>query len=191
MATRYGVGAIAPSGNAGHIADMARSHTALFTATGAAWATILASAVALGGALASERWLGLVPCALCLWERWPYRLAIALGLIALVLPRRAARWVLTAAACTALAGAGLAATHVGVEQGWWPSPLPECAAPSLGGGSVAERLARMPATVSKPCDEPTFLVPGLPVSMAAMNLVLALALAGFLAISLGKQRGTT
>jgi len=171
---------------------MVRSRGALFTATNAAWVTILASAAALGGALASERWLGLVPCALCLWERWPYRVAIALGLITLALPRRAARWVLAAAACTALAGVLLAATHVGVEHGWWPSPLPECAAPSFGGGSVAERLARMPATVSKPCDEPTYLVLGLPVSMAAMNLLLALALAGFLAISIkaisiGKQ----
>jgi len=190
------VDAIAPSGNAGHIVGMARSRPAPFTTVLlsrkiAAWAAVLASAAALGGALASERWLGLVPCALCLWERWPYRLAIALGLIALAAPRRVARWTLAAAAAAALAGAGLAATHVGVEQGWWPSPLPECAAPSLGGGSVAERLARMPATPSKPCDEPTFLVPGLPVSMAAMNLILALALAGFLAISVGKHRGTT
>ncbi len=156
---------------------------------GAAWITILASAAALGGALASERWLGLVPCALCLWERWPYRVAIALGLAALALPRRAARWALAAAVLAVLAGAALAATHVGVEQGWWPSPLPECAAPSLGSGSIAERLAHMPATVSKPCDEPTFLVPGLPVSMAAMNLALALALAVFLAMSIRKQRG--
>jgi len=152
---------------------------------------VAASAVALGGALASERWLGLVPCALCLWERWPYRLAIVLGLLALVVPRRFTRWALAAATLAVLAGAGLAALHVGVEQGWWPSPLPECAAPSLGGGSIAERLARMPATVSKPCDEPTYLVPGLPVSMAAMNLALALALAGFLAMSIRKQRGTT
>ena len=169
---------------------MAQSRTFPFDARGAAWATILASAAALGGALASERWLGLVPCALCLWERWPYRVAIALGLLALALPRRAARWALAAAALAVLSGAALAAVHVGVEQHWWPSPLPECAAPTLGGGSIAERLARMPATVSKPCDEPAFLLPGLPVSMAAMNLGLALALTGFLAISVGKQKGT-
>ena len=169
---------------------MVRSRTSLFDARGAAWATILASAAALGGALASERWLGLVPCALCLWERWPYRVAIALGLLALALPRRAARWALAAAALAVLSGAALAAVHVGVEQHWWPSPLPECAAPTLGGGSIAERLARMPATVSKPCDEPAFLLPGLPVSMAAMNLGLALALTGFLAISVAKQKGT-
>jgi len=156
-----------------------------------AWITVAASAAALGGALASERWLGLVPCALCLWERWPYRVAIGLGLLAAVLPRRWARAALAGAGLAMLAGLGLAATHVGVEQGWWPSPLPECAAPVLGSGTMAERLARMPATVAKPCDEPTFLIPGLPVSMAAMNGALALALAGFLAISLLKQRGPT
>lgn len=170
---------------------MVRLHLIPVGARGAAWVTILASGVALGVALASERWLGLVPCALCLWERWPYRVAIAFGLAALALPRPAARWALAAAVLAILAGVALAATHVGVEHGWWPSPLPECAAPSFGGGTVAERLARMPATVSKPCDEPTFLVPGLPVSFASMNLVFALALAGFLAISVGKQRGAT
>lgn len=155
----------------------------------AAWAALVGSATALAGALASERWLGLVPCALCLWERWPYRLAIALSLLALLLPRRLGRWSLGAAAAALLAGAALGALHVGVEQRWWPSPLPECAAPALGGGSIADRLARMPAAPAKPCDEPAFLLPGLPVSMAAMSLLLSLALAGFLAISMRQQRG--
>ena len=135
----------------------------------------IASAAALGAALASERWLGLVPCALCLWERWPYRVAIVVGLLALM-------------ALVLLAGAGLGVVHVGVEHGWWPSPLPECAAPNLGGGTMSERLARMPLFPSKPCDEPTYLIPGLTLSMAAMNLLLALALAVFLAISAASRR---
>lgn len=154
-----------------------------------------AAAAALGIALASEYWGGLVPCALCLVERWPYRVAIALGLLALVLPRRPARWVLGLLALTVLAGAAAAAVHVGVEQGWWPSPLPECAAPQFSGGTIAERLARMPAHPAKPCDDPTFLIPGLPVSMAMMNLLFALAFAGavaaFLAITRRIVRGAT
>ncbi len=153
----------------------------------AAGGALLATA-ALLVALGVERLGHVVPCALCLVERWPYRIAAALGVIACFAPRRAARWALWAMAACLLAGAVVAFVHVGVEQGWWPSPLPECAAPRFGGGSIAERLARMPVRPAKPCDEPTFLAPGIPLSMAAMNLLFALALAGFLAISVAKPR---
>jgi disulfide bond formation protein DsbB len=134
----------------------------------------MAAAVALGIAQASERFGGLVPCALCLWERWPYRIAALLGLAAAFLPPKAGRAAMVLLALTVLAGAVLAAIHVGVEFHWWPSPLPECAAPALSGGSIAERLARMPATPAKPCDDPSYLIPSLPVSMAEMNLIFAL-----------------
>jgi disulfide bond formation protein DsbB len=136
-----------------------------------------AAAIGLGIAIASERWGGLVPCALCLLERWPYRIAIVLGLAAVLLPAQYARAALGLLALTMLGGAVLGAIHVGVEWHWWPSPLPECAAQVSRGGSVAELLARMPATPSKPCDDPTYLVPGLKLSMAAMNLIYAGAVA--------------
>ena len=54
----------------------------------------LGAGFALGLALASEYWGGLVPCALCLLERWPYRVAIVLALLALVVPRGLARVLL-------------------------------------------------------------------------------------------------
>lgn len=168
---------IAANPDARHIAGMNTDRDRTAGALAA-----LAAGAALGAALLSESVLGLVPCALCLWERWPYRVAVALGLLALVVPRRWVRPLLALTGVAVLAGAGLALVHVGVEQGWWPSPLPECAAPTLGGGSIAERLARMPARPSKPCDEPAYLLPGVPVSMAAMNLIFALALAAGLAI---------
>lgn len=141
-------------------------------------ATALGAALALGIALAAERWGGLVPCALCLWERWPYRAATALGLLAVLLSPKTARAAFALTALTMLAGTVLGAIHAGVEFHWWPSPLPECAAPSLGGsGSIAEMLARMPAAPAKPCDDPTYLIRGLPVSMAQMNLIAAAAFA--------------
>ena len=144
-------------------------------------AAVLAGA-ALGTALLSEAYGGLVPCALCLLERWPYRVALVFGALSLLSPR-VARPMVGLAAVALLAGALLGGVHVGVEQGWWPSPLPECAAPQLGHGTMAERLARMPARPAKPCDDPTFLIPGLPVSMAAMNLGLAAVLGvGLLAV---------
>jgi disulfide bond formation protein DsbB len=139
----------------------------------AGFAAAVAAALALGSAIAMERLGGLVPCALCLVERWPYRVAIVLGLAAALLPPPAARVLLALLALTVLAGAVAAAVHVGVEFHWWPSPLPECAAPRFSGGSIAERLAQMPSVPAKPCDDPTFLIPGLPVSIAAMNLIFA------------------
>lgn len=144
----------------------------------------LASGAALAIALGAERLGGLVPCALCLLERWPYRIAIVLSLAACFLPAVVARLTLGLVVLVMLAAAGLGFLHVGVEQGWWASPLPECAAPRIGGASIAARLAALPARPSKPCDAPTFLIPHLPLSMAAMNLIYSLAFAVLLAIFL-------
>lgn len=137
--------------------------------------TVLGALAALGIAFASEWWGGLVPCPLCLLERWPYRIVIALGVVAALTPARIARPLLLLAALCLLADAAMAAVHVGVEFKWWPSPLPECAAPHITGATIAERLAQMPARPSKSCEDATFLIPGLPVSMAAMNGLFALA----------------
>lgn len=136
-------------------------------------AVALSAAIALVIAIGSERWGGLVPCALCLWERWPYRIAALLGLAAWFLPPRQARWVIVLLGLTMLADVALGIIHAGVEAHWWKSPLPECAAPVFSGGSVADRLAHMPAAPSKPCDEPSYLIHGLPLSFAGMNLLLA------------------
>lgn len=140
---------------------------------GASLVSALAAGLALAVAFVSEHWGGLVPCALCLLERWPYRIAMVLSLLAFLLPRALARLALWLVVLTMLAGAALGAVHVGVEQGLWPSPLPECAAPHIAGGTASQLLASMPAHPAKPCDAPSYLVPGLPLSMAAMNLIYA------------------
>ena len=85
--------------------------------------------VALGGATGAERFLGVVPCALCLLERWPWRIVVVLAVIGFLLPRRPARLALALAGLVVLGGGGIAALHVGVEAKLWPSPLAECAAP--------------------------------------------------------------
>lgn len=129
-------------------------------------------------AWASEGLLGLAPCALCLWQRWPYWLAAGLALAAALLPE-ARRWLLGAAALSVLVSGVIGGLHVGVEQGWWPSPLPGCQAPRAGAGASVEELLRSLAPApTKPCDAATLLIPGLPLSMAAMNLLYALGLGG-------------
>ena len=152
--------------------------------------TVLLGIAALAVAIGSERYGGLVPCALCLLERWPYRVAILAGVFAWFAPRRPARMALAFGVLCFLAAAGLATVHVGVEQGAWKSPLPECAAPGFDAAqSVQQRLASMPARPAKPCDDPTYLLPGLPVSMAMLNLAYALASGAIVAMSLARSRG--
>ena len=157
---------------------------------GIALLSTLAAALALGLALASEQWEGLVPCALCLLERWPYRVAIAVGLVACVVPPRWAWRLLWLIVLCMLADAAMAAVHVGVELHYWPSPLPECMAPRFSGGTVAQRLAQLPARPAKPCEDAAYLIPVLPVSMAAMNLLFALGFAVVLAALLWRGRRT-
>ena len=147
--------------------------------------TALLAAAAPLVALASERFLGLAPCALCLWQRWPYWAAVVLAMLAAGLRSRA---LLALAGLAVLGSAAVAGLHVGVEGGWWPSPLASCAAPSAGSGAmtVEEMMRSLAPRPDKPCDAPAFLIPGLPVSMAAMNLAYALAL-GALALNWSRR----
>jgi len=138
--------------------------------------------------LGSERFLDLIPCPLCLRERWPYRVAILVGLAAALVPARVARAICWLLVATYVAAGAAAFVHVGVEQHWWPSPLPECTAPDLSGLSPAERFAKMPLRPSKPCDDPDYLIPSVPITMAQANLAYALAVAAGLTLALSGMR---
>ncbi len=156
------------------------------------WIALLglcASAGALLVARASETFLGLVPCAFCLLERRPYYVAVVLALLALALPKSPARLVLWALVAVLVIAAGLSFVHVGVEQHWWPDPLPECTVRDFSGMTMAQRLAAMPARPTKPCEFPDYLIPGLPLSMTQMACLYALAASGILAICLSRKRG--
>ncbi|WP_338663664.1 disulfide bond formation protein B [Pararoseomonas sp. SCSIO 73927] len=140
----------------------------------------LLSAAAPVAALASERFLGMAPCALCLWQRWPYLAAAVIAVLAAGLRSRA---LLALAGVAVLASGAIAGLHVGVEQGWWPSPLASCAAPDAGAAASVDDLLRgLAPRPDKPCDAAAYPIPGLPVSLAAMNLAYALAL-GALALT--------
>lgn len=129
---------------------------------------------ALAVAFGAQTFLAMAPCALCLWERWPYRLVILLGLLALILPPPARRPLLWLGALALFADIGVALVHVGVERHWWPSPLPECSASNLVSGGLTALMANLPARPAKPCDAANFLLPGQPLSFATMDLLFAL-----------------
>jgi disulfide bond formation protein DsbB len=134
---------------------------------------LLLGAAALAVAYGSQYALGMAPCELCYWERWPYRAAILIGLLGLILPQPLRRALLWLGALAFLANVAVAGLHVGVEQKLWPSPLPECSAANIFKGNLSTLMSNLPATPAKPCDAPNYLIPGLPVSFAAMDLIYA------------------
>lgn len=154
--------------------------------TGAFLVLALAAAAPLL-AIGSEGWWGLAPCELCLWQRWPYWAAAGLAALALPVPGRGRAVLLGLAGLAAFASAAVAGLHVGVEQGWWPSPLPGCAAPVAGAAmSVDDMMRALAPAPNKPCDAATYLIPGLPVSMAGMNLIYGVGL-GALALLMARR----
>jgi disulfide bond formation protein DsbB len=148
-----------------------------------------ACAAAIAVAWGAEKFAGLNPCAFCLLERLPYYGGIILAALALALPRRPARAMLWLLLMVLLLGAGLSITHAGVELHWWPDPLPECTAPNFAGMTIAQRIAAMPSHPQKPCEDPDYLIPGLPISMTQMGLAYALVLSATLAICLSRSKG--
>ncbi len=146
---------------------------------------LVACLAPLAVASGSEAWLGLVPCAFCLLERRPYEAGAALALVAFVLPARIVLWGVFAMLLVAI---GLSAAHVGVEQHWWPDPLPACSAPAFSGMTMAERLSAMPSRPAKPCEDPDFLIPGVRISMAQMGLTYAAVAAAAMALTMSRTR---
>jgi len=143
--------------------------------------TAVTALAALGVAYVAQYILLLTPCELCLWERWPYRIVILLGLLATTVRLRTGRILLAAAGLVMLGDVFIAGLHVGVEFNWWPSPLPEC------NGALTPGAA-LPLTPATPCDRPVYLIHALPISMAQMDLAAAaLFAAALLVYAAGKK----
>src|SRR5215217_6388001 len=74
----------------------------------------LGSGALLGGAYYFQYVVGLSPCEMCYWQRWPHMVAIAVGLLALVF--------MLAAITALIVTAAIGIFHVGVEYRWWAGP---------------------------------------------------------------------
>lgn len=128
------------------------------------------SALLLAGALAFQYLGGLAPCPMCIWQRWPHAVAIALGVMIAIWPARA---IAALGALVVLVGAGIGVYHAGVEQGWWPGP-DTCTAPVPGAMAPGELLDRILETPVVLCDQIAWEWLG--ISMAGWNAILSLGL---------------
>lgn len=143
-----------------------------------------ASALLLAAALVFEHGFGYAPCALCLWQRVPYYIALGLFLPPLAFGRRAIAPTLGLAVLLFASDAAIAGVHVGVEQGWWQGPA-TCSAAALPSDPDAALAQIMQAPLVR-CDQVAWSFLGL--SMAGWNGLAATGLTGFAGYALIQHR---
>ncbi|HVB15006.1 MAG TPA: disulfide bond formation protein B [Stellaceae bacterium] len=147
---------------------------------------LIASALVLGTALASQFWGGLAPCELCLMQRWPWDAAIVISLVALLVGSRPALpWVGLVLAVVFAAGAVLAFYHVGVEQHWFAGPS-ACTAGSGGAMTLEEMKQQILGTAPVLCDRVQWALFG--VSLAGWNLLASLGMAAICGLAALRSR---
>ncbi len=132
----------------------------------------LGSVLVLAGAFGFQHLGGLLPCKMCLWQRWPHAAAILIGMAILLGAPRIMAW---AGALAAAITGGIGVYHAGVEWRWWAGPT-SC---SGGGSDLSSMDGGALLSLDTPtgvimCDEIVWQFLGL--SMAGWNAVISFAL---------------
>ena len=143
------------------------------TSRSVAGLVLAGSIAALAVALASQYIGGLLPCQLCIWQRWGYAGAILLAIIALLLPARLRGYGAVLASLGLLATAAIALFHTGVEYHWWQG-LASCSGNLDTSQSLSGLEQQLLATPVIPCDRPAWTMFG--ISMAGYDFLYATAL---------------
>jgi disulfide bond formation protein DsbB len=150
----------------------------------AALAALGLALLAIGGAWFSQLVLGLMPCELCLLQRWPYYVGVPLAGLAWLLARgmSAPRSILSALlfilAFVFIVSAGLGIYHAGVEWGFWAGPG-ACTGQYASPTSTDDFLKSLDAGPSVRCDQAAIRILGL--SLAGWNALVSLLIAAIAA----------
>ena len=75
----------------------------------------------LASAISFEFFYDLVPCKLCIWQRWPHVIIVVVMLLGLSVPNKT--WILLLISLSAIVTGIIGFYHTGIEQGWWSGPL--------------------------------------------------------------------
>jgi disulfide bond formation protein DsbB len=165
------------------------AHPAHAPARIAAIAIALIAAATIAGAWFFQLVLDIVPCPMCLEQRWAYYGIIPLAILIALLARAGApRGVLLAGlaliALAALGNAGYGAYHAGVEWKFWPGPSSCTGNPALnlGGGSLLDQLDKVKVI---PCDVVQWRFLG--ISLAGYNALISLLMAAIAEWGIAKR----
>ncbi len=145
----------------------------------ARWLALLLPLALMAGALGSQYLGGLVPCEMCMWQRYPHYAAIVAAAAAILLRQTALSRPLTLlAGLLILASGAIGLWHAGVEYRWWRGPQ-HCT--GLAHGTGADLIRQILAAPLVQCDVPQWTLFG--VSLAGFNALFSLA-GGFIVVML-------
>jgi disulfide bond formation protein DsbB len=161
-----------------------------------------ASALLLAGAWYFQLVVGLLPCKLCLEQRWPHYLALLIGLGLLarlglgsqieragVTRSGTLRLGLVLLALVFAVSAAMGFHHAGVEWGWFAGPNDCGGAAPAAAGSMADFMNQLQTMRVVSCTEAAWRFAGL--SLAGWNGLLSLALAAFAAVAALRAYGSS
>jgi disulfide bond formation protein DsbB len=155
----------------------------------ASTAIAVVAAATLAGAWYFQLVLDILPCPLCLEQRYAYYLAVPLAvLVAIAAARDAPRPLLVAGlvllAAAALWNVGLGGYHAGVEWGFWQGPT-DCTGPIVDLGKAGGLLARLDSVKVIRCDEVQWRFLG--ISLAGYNVLISLLMAALAAWGIARS----
>jgi disulfide bond formation protein DsbB len=125
------------------------------------------STSALALAYTSQYGFGLLPCILCLYQRYPLFAVMVLSFVALFCKNKLRTGLVVLSALLLLVGAGIALYHVGVEQGIVDNG--GCDVGETVPSTLEKMTAQLMGKPNVPCDKPQFVLFG--VSMAGWNFI--------------------
>jgi len=148
-------------------------------ATTSALAILVIATATLAGAWFFQLVLEILPCPLCLEQRYAYYFAVPFAaLVALSAAKGAPRGVVLAGlailALAALGNAVLGGYHAGVEWKFWPGPT-ECTGPIVNFGKAGSLFDNLDKVKVIRCDEVQFRFLG--ISLAGYNVLISLSMA--------------
>ena len=176
--------------------DVSTQTSALRRAAGQAQQPALIAAVAIAAVAAATvagAWffqlvLDIVPCPMCLEQRFAYYAIIPLAVLVAIgarvgAPRAALLVGLAVIALAALGNSAFGAYHAGVEWNFWPGPT-SCtgSALNIGGGSLLDQLDKVKVV---PCDVVQWRFLG--ISLAGYNALISLVMAALAACGIAKS----
>jgi len=135
----------------------------------ARWIALLLPLALMAGALGSQYLGRLVPCELCMYQRYPHYAAIVAAALAILLRRTSLSAPLTIlAGLLILISGGIGAYHAGVEYHWWNGPQ-HCTGNAQGSGAdFLKSLLSRPLVL---CDVPQWTLGG--ISLAGFNAIIS------------------